>query len=111
MSKTSNHNSAESWLKAAVRRIVAKARPSKIILFGSRVYGKPDAESDFDLLVLLDSPDSREGRYDLVDMAIGLHRWPVDILVRTPKEVEERLLMGDSFLRTILRRGKILYES
>ncbi|MEK7743346.1 MAG: nucleotidyltransferase domain-containing protein [Elusimicrobiota bacterium] len=83
MPKTPTRGSAKSWLTAAVKRIVAKARPKKIVLFGSRAYGKPDAGSDFDLLVLLDRPDSREGRYDLVDSAVGAHYWPLDLLVRS----------------------------
>jgi hypothetical protein len=33
----------------------------------------------------------------------------MDVLVRTPAEVEERLAMGDFFLAEILEKGKVLY--
>jgi uncharacterized protein len=36
--------------------------------------------------------------------------FPVDILVKTPKEVEKALESGDFFLKEILTRGKVLYD-
>jgi hypothetical protein len=36
--------------------------------------------------------------------------FPVDILVKTPKEIEKALKSGDFFLKEILTRGKVLYE-
>jgi hypothetical protein len=36
---------------------------------------------------------------------------PIDLLVRTPKEVQERLSMGDPFMHDIVERGKVMYES
>jgi hypothetical protein len=35
----------------------------------------------------------------------------VDLLVRSPEKVRERIEMGDPFLREILERGKVLYEA
>jgi hypothetical protein len=34
----------------------------------------------------------------------------MDIMVRTPIEVEDALRLGDPFIREILSTGKILYE-
>ena len=108
---TAFKTSSDRWLNQAVRRIAARAKPWKIILFGSRARGSSAADSDIDLLVLFDHPISRPMSYDLVDDAIGRHRWPVDILVRTAEDVRERLRIGDTFFRRILRDGKVLYES
>jgi hypothetical protein len=36
---------------------------------------------------------------------------PIDLLVKTPEQVEQRLKMGDSFIREIVERGKVLYEA
>jgi hypothetical protein len=36
---------------------------------------------------------------------------PIDLLVRTPEEVQQRLEMGDSFIRDIIERGKVMYEA
>ena len=37
--------------------------------------------------------------------------FPVDLIVRTPQKVRERLAMGDDFIREILEEGKVLYEA
>ena len=37
--------------------------------------------------------------------------FPVDLIVRTPQKVRERLAMGDGFLREILETGTVLYEA
>lgn len=42
----------EVYLKEAVRRIIEKFNPEKIILFGSYAYGQPTADSDMDLMVI-----------------------------------------------------------
>ena len=38
-------------------------------------------------------------------------RFPVDLLVRTPERVRERIRMGDTFMREIVTRGRVLYEA
>jgi predicted nucleotidyltransferase len=40
-----------------VQRIVARFQPEKIILFGSYAYGRPHADSDVDLLVIMESDE------------------------------------------------------
>jgi hypothetical protein len=37
--------------------------------------------------------------------------FPLELLVRTPEKVRERLEMGDGFMREILTKGNILYET
>lgn len=37
--------------------------------------------------------------------------FPVDLLVRTPEKMCERLEMGDGFMREIVTKGKLLYEA
>ncbi len=36
--------------------------------------------------------------------------FPMDSIVKTPSEVEERLAMGDYFIEKILEKGEVLYE-
>jgi hypothetical protein len=36
--------------------------------------------------------------------------FPIDLIVRTPRQLALRLAEGDSFLTTILSQGKVLYE-
>ena len=35
---------------------------------------------------------------------------PMDVIVRTPDEVESRLALGDFFVKEVLDRGKVLYQ-
>lgn len=104
-------NEREKWLKAITERIAEQVNPKKIVLFGSFAYGKPNRSSDIDLLVVCDRPQDKKKRYELVDMAIGSHVFPVDILVRSSLEISRRLDIGDSFIHEIINRGKVLYES
>jgi hypothetical protein len=35
----------------------------------------------------------------------------IDLLVRTPEQIRHRLEMGDSFMRDIVERGKVMYKA
>ena len=66
--------------------------------------------SDVDLLVIMPVA----GRtMDKAMEILGETRptFAVDLLVRTPEEMESRVAMGDFFLREILRQGKVLYDA
>ena len=40
-------------LREAVRRVVERFQPRRVVLFGSHAWGHPGPDSDFDLLVLV----------------------------------------------------------
>lgn len=101
-----------SWrdIEQLAARIAEIFAPQKIILFGSWSYGEPRWDSDVDLLVIMDT------KRRPVEQAIEIYRkvdvpFPLDLLVRTPKQVEERLQLGDMFIAEILSKGKVLYEA
>jgi predicted nucleotidyltransferase len=88
--------------------IAAEFHPDKIILFGSHAYGRPHEESDVDLLVVMPTRNQH-------DQAVRIQYrltapFPVDLIVRTPEQLALRLGEGESFLTTIMSRGKVLYE-
>jgi predicted nucleotidyltransferase len=99
-------------LPKAVRRLVAKLKPDKIILFGSYAYGNPTPDSDVDLLVVMKTNIKRQvDRYVLVSGLLNPLQFPVDILVHTPAEVKHELKgKGNFFIREIMTNGKALYE-
>jgi predicted nucleotidyltransferase len=97
-------------LPQAIKRIVRELRPQKIILFGSYAYGTPTADSDVDLLVVMDTDATPKERAWAVSRLLIPRPFPVDILVKTPKELETALANGDFFLREVLTWGKVLYE-
>jgi predicted nucleotidyltransferase len=97
-------------LPIAVRRIARELRPQKIILFGSYAYGNPTPDSDVDLLVVMQSRQTRIERYLSVCRLLRPRPFPVDILVRTPQEIRHSLQSRDFFIQEIVSRGKVLYE-
>lgn len=121
--------SSDSWRASPPYRIAARQRrrqitrlckvivrefhPEKVILFGSWAYGKPHTESDIDLLVVMPfagSPFRQAGTIlHRVVQSVGV--LPLDLLVKTAEQLQERLAIGDSFVRDILERGKVLYEA
>jgi len=99
----------QAVLDETVRQIADKFNPQRIILFGSYAYGTPHLGSDIDLLVVMDTQLS--GRAQAVEIDLSVDRpFPLDLLVRTPAKLEERLAMGDQFIIEIVQRGKVLYE-
>ena len=94
---------------AAAKSIARVFRPDAIILFGSHAQGLARPDSDVDLLIV-----ARTTRP--LDLAGRIHesleaRFPADIVVRTPREVERALREEDPFLCEILRKGCRLYEA
>jgi len=97
-------------LRPAIQKIVRELDPEKIVLFGSYAYGTPNQHSDVDLLVVMKTAASIKDRSWAVSRLLLPRPFPVDILVKTPEELEESLKAGDFFLKEILTRGKVLYE-
>jgi predicted nucleotidyltransferase len=92
------------------RRIAAEFEPERILLFGSYAWGAPSPDSDVDLLVIL--PFEGKAVAKSVEMRLKIKPpFPVDLLVRTPEKIHERLALGDPFIRSILEEGKVLYEA
>jgi predicted nucleotidyltransferase len=96
-------------IRRYARAIAERFHPEKIVLFGSYAYGTPHEDSDVDLLVIKPTWNRHSLRVQ-IRMALTAP-FPMDLLVRTPKEVKRRLEEGDSFLTEILSKGKVLYEA
>jgi predicted nucleotidyltransferase len=99
----------EEILAEIVRRLVAALNPEKIILFGSYASGSPSADSDVDLLVIMQTTARPADRYVAVSRAIRPRPFPLDLLVKTPDEIAGALVKGDSFIAEIVTRGRVLY--
>jgi len=100
----------DALLADITRRIVEKFHPYKVVLFGSYAYGEPHIYSDVDLLVVMDSDEPMAKRIMRVAEVAKVKFLPMDIIVRTPAEMEERLAMGDFFIAEILEKGRVLYQ-
>ena len=92
-------------------RIRHQFQPEKIVLFGSHAYGTPTPYSDVDLLVVMPYVGGNG-----IDQAVRIIRavspqFGLDIVVRRPDDLRQRLADGDYFLRDIVSKGKVLYDA
>lgn len=85
--------------------------PEKVILFGSYATGKASAESDVDLLVIMPGDEVSGARVAADIIARLKPTLPVELIVRSSRQMRERLAMNDFFLREIVATGKELYAA
>ncbi len=91
-------------------RLVKEFNPENIFLFGSHVWGTPNADSDLDLLVILSSSNiSSNKRSTLAYRCLRDIPYPLDILVKTREEVEKFSQVPQSLEHHILLKGRCLY--
>lgn len=86
-------------------------QPEKVILFGSQAWGAPDAESDFDFLVIKKTAEPPSGRARTLRRLLPPLREAIDTLVYTPEEIEEKIRRDRNlFLEDVMRHGVTLYD-
>jgi predicted nucleotidyltransferase len=93
-------------------RLIKAYNPRAVYLFGSFAWGKPDDQSDLDLLVVIDSSDEKPYKrlFKGIDALTGL-RIAKDILVYTRAEFEELASDVSTLCYKIKREGVKLYEA
>jgi predicted nucleotidyltransferase len=96
-------------IKHPCERIAREFHPEKIILFGSHAYGKPQWDSDVDLLIIMPFKGSPHRQAVNIRSRIKAPM-ALDLLIRTPEEISKRLEMEDFFIRETLERGKVMYD-
>ena len=96
-------------IKDLTSQIAREFNPDRIILFGSYAYGQPGNNSDVDILVVL--PFKGKPVRKAIEIRNKVNAGvPLDLIVRTPEQVAERLAQNDWFMREIVERGRTLYE-
>src|SRR5215204_4169205 len=94
---------SERWYRGAdipmrvirrfARSVAERFDPEKIILFGSYAYGTPHEDSDVDILVIMEARNQLD---QCVKISLAIDPpFPLDIIVRTPKNMAWRLAEGD----------------
>jgi predicted nucleotidyltransferase len=105
----SGANVPKSVIRRFAREVAERFHPQKIVLFGSHAYGKPHADSDVDILVVMPARNQLD---QAVRISLAVDPpFPLDVIVRTPHNMKWRLAEGDSLLREIIAKGKVLYEA
>ena len=98
-------------IETLVNKLKEKFNVRQIIIFGSQAYGKPDEESDIDLCVITELKNkrkidvTREMRRELIDLISN----PLDLLVYTEKEFNERAGLRNTLEYKILLDGIKVY--
>ena len=107
-------NTIEDIQRDIIEHISRVEKPYKVFLFGSYAYGHPDADSDIDLLVVLDRDtpprnfEERSQNYLSISRALrDIEREiPIDLIVYTKSEFERFAQLDSQFSRKILKEGK-----
>ncbi len=101
---------SEEVVEEIVRRIVAVARPEKIIIFGSAASGAMGPNSDVDLLVV----KAGAHRLDLAgEIYRNLHgvREALDVIVVRPEDLERYRDSHALVIAPALEEGKVIYDA
>lgn len=90
--------------------LVDQFHPEQVILFGSYAYGQPTPDSDVDLLVVKDMERSPVSEATHIRRAVrhlrhSVANLPLDIMVRSPADWQQRLRDGGYFHTEIATKG------
>ncbi len=100
--------STDAYLDQLIRDLVAKYRPERVILFGSRARGDAIRTSDIDLLVVKET-DQRFVERIVEVFRLLQPRVALDVLVYTPAEFA-RLKESNPFVRQAVSEGREVYN-
>jgi uncharacterized protein len=84
--------------------------PDKIILFGSQARGQARPDSDYDILVIKSGIVNKLNiEQDIYEKIIGIDE-SIDILVRTPENIDTDKNNMGSFISKAIKEGMVIYE-
>jgi len=94
-----------------VEKFVRELKTTKIILFGSYARGDFNLQRDLDLFIIKEGKESSRIVRRKIDALLCGRRFPVDLIVRKPEEVEWNFKAKNLFyLYHIFKDGKVLFE-
>ncbi|MBL8874553.1 MAG: nucleotidyltransferase domain-containing protein [Phycisphaerae bacterium] len=95
-------------IQVVANAIAKRFNPDGIVLFGSRARGDARADSDVDLLVIMDFEGSPIRK--AVELLQGIETpFALDLVVRAPGDVRRRYEQGDPIIRDAIDRGRTLF--
>ena len=109
MPRNANKTMARAVIDRMVKRIVAKFHPQQVILFGSQARGDARADSDVDLLVVMDFEGSAFEKGLEVQQVLRGIRVPVDVIVTRSEDFTWRKEIVGTIEWPAVREGKVMY--
>lgn len=100
---------AERWLPTIKRRIVARFRPERIVVFGSQARGDATPDSDIDLLVVVSDGRDRRELLRSIRMALADVMVSKDVFVTTPGHAARYGDVIGTLVEPALREGVTIY--
>jgi len=101
----------QQLLTQVVSRLRTSSSPARVILFGSVATGTATADSDLDLLVVLDDvADARAESIRLRD-ALGDLGMPIDVIVMSTERFEETKHVIGGVAYPAHKYGRVIYEA
>lgn len=97
-------------IEGAVRRIVDRFQPHRVVVFGSHARGEGGPDSDLDLFIEMDSELRPLERAIRVRELLADVRWPLDVVVFTPAEVADARSRSGNLMSFIDADGVVVYE-
>src|ERR1035437_9869459 len=101
----------EEQINEIIKRVVDNYHPDKIILFGSYAYGKPNKDSDVDLLIVKDDDLPKIERNRKVRRYLKGLMVPVDVIVKTNKEFNDFKNIIGTIVYPAAKYGKVVYDA
>ena len=101
----------KSLLDAITERIVAVARPKRIILFGSAAEGRMGRDSDIDLLIVMPDGIHRRNTAKAIYRTLSGMGFSKDIVVVTEGDVENLRNNPSVVIHPAITAGKELYHA
>jgi len=98
-------------IEEIVQRILAVAKPDRIILFGSAATGEMTRDSDIDLLIIEPQIGDRREEYVRIRRALRGIDYPFDILFITTQWFEESKNVIGGIAYPANKHGKVIYEA
>jgi predicted nucleotidyltransferase len=109
MLRNSNKTTVQTAIDRMVKRIVAKFQPEQVILFGSQARGDARADSDVDLLIVMDFEGIAFNKGLEIRLALHDILVPKDIIVTRPHDFAWRKDIIGTIEWPAAREGKVLY--
>lgn len=100
----------QKTIERIVKFAIQISDAEQIILFGSMANNTNNVHSDLDLLIIADDKFYKNQVVEKIKHYAWNFAVSVDILIYSKQEIEKTIEKPNSFIESVLKSGKIVYE-